>query len=256
MDEGDPPRTIRAVERASAIVDALERHGPMGVTELARELDISKGTVHTYLTTLARERLVARDGEKYRLSLRFLSLAERVTHRIQIYDIAKTEVDKLADETGERAQFAMLEGTMVTNVYRAEGENAIRTTVTVGQYDYPHYIAVGKAMLAFLPADRRDDILAENGLPAGTNHSITDRETLEDHLETVRERGYAIDDEERARGVRCVAAPLQNERGDVLGAISVSGPAQRLTDEQIEAELVGLLLRSANVIEVNAELSA
>lgn len=255
MSEANEPRTIRAVERASAILTALERQGPMGVTELAEDLDLTKGTVHTYLSTLARERFVTKDRERYRLSLRYLNLAERVTDRIAVYDIAKAEVDKLAAETDERAQFAMLEGTMVANVYRAEGENAIRTTVSVGQYDYPHYIAVGKAILAFLPDDRRDRILDENGLPPGTERTITDRAALEDHLDTVREQGYAIDDEERARGVRCVGAPLQDEAGGVLGAISVSGPAQRLHDDHIESDLVGLLLRSANVIEVNAELS-
>lgn len=224
MTEGDGPRTIRAVERASAILDALEREGTMGVTAVAGELDISKGTVHTYLTTLARERLVAKDPDGYRLSLHYLNLAERVTERIDIYDIAKAEVDKLAEQTGERAQFAMLEGTMVANVYRAEGADAIRTTVTVGQYDYPHYIAVGKAILAFLPEERRDRILRENGLPAGTERSITDRAELEDHLATVHDQGYAIDDEERARGVRCVGPHCETKREPFSGRSACPAP--------------------------------
>ncbi|MEF8782501.1 MAG: IclR family transcriptional regulator [Haloarculaceae archaeon] len=251
----DAPRTIKAVERAAAIIDTIEDDGPVGVSNLAAELGISKGTAHTYLSTLERERLLARSGDEYRLSLRYLSLAERLKSRIDIYNLAKNEVDKLAAETGERAQFAMLEDGLVANVYRAEGEDAIPTTVTVGQYDYPHYIAVGKAMIAHLPEDRLAKIVEETGLPGRTDRTISDREELETHLEMVRERGYAVDDEERARGVRCVGAPLLDDSGGVLGGISISGPAQRMTDDRIESELRDLLLRSANVIEVNAELS-
>jgi DNA-binding IclR family transcriptional regulator len=255
MADDDAPRSIQAVERAATILDTLESDGPTGLSEIAAKLDVSKGTAHTYLSTLVRERLVAKSDGTYRLSLRYLSLAERLTDRIDIYEPATTEIDKLAERTGERAQFAMLEHGMVANVYRAEGDNAIRTTVTVGQYDYPHYIAVGKAMLAHLPADRRREIVAENGLPARTPGTITDPDALEAELETVRERGYAVDDEERARGVRCLGAPLLDESGTVLGGISISGPAQRMTDDRIESDLTDRLLRSANVIEVNAELS-
>ncbi len=253
MSEGQ--RTIKAVERAAGILEALEEEGPMGVSDLADRVGVSKGTAHTYLSTLERERLVAADAGKYRLSLRYLSLAERLKERTEIYDLAKNEVDKLAEATGERAQFAMLENGMVANVYRARGENAIRTTVTLGQYDYPHYIAVGKAMLAHLPDDRLEGLIEEHGLPARTERTITDPDRLREHLATVRERGYAVDDEERARGVRCVGAPILDDDGDVRGGISVSGPAQRMTDERIETDLEDRLLRSANVIEVNAELS-
>lgn len=253
MSEGQ--RTIKAVERAAGILDVLEAEGPMGVSEVADRIGVSKGTAHTYLSTLEGERLVAADAGKYRLSLRYLSLAEQVTERTEIYDLAKNEVDKLAEATGERAQFAMLENGMVANVYRARGENAIRTTVTVGQYDYPHYIAVGKAMLAHLPAERLDAIIEDQGLPGRTERTTTDPGRLREHLSTVREQGYAVDDEERARGIRCVGAAILDDAGDVLGGISVSGPAQRMTDDRIDSELEDHLLRSANVIEVNAELS-
>ena len=253
MSEGQ--RTIKAVERAAGLLDALEADGPMGVSDLADQVGVSKGTTHTYLSTLENERLVASTAGEYRLSLQYLGLAERVRERTEIYDLAKTEVDKLAESTGERAQFAMLENGMVANVYRTRGEDAIRTTITVGQYDYPHYIAVGKAMLAHLPAERLETLIEEHGLPGRTERTITDPERLREHLPAVRERGYAVDDEERARGVRCVGAPILDDDSNVLGGISVSGPAQRMTDDRIGAELEDRLLRSANVIEVNAELS-
>ena len=255
MERDEPPRSIQAVERTCEIIGAIEREGSMGITELAEELGITKGTVHTHLATLSREGLVDKSDGSYQLGLRPISLAERVKDRIEIYDLVVSELEKLADMTGERTQFALLEGTRAVFVHRVEGENAIRTTAPIGRYAHPHSISVGLAMMAHLPERRVEEIIDESGLPEQTQSTVTDPEELHRRLEEVRERGYAIDDEERVRGVRCIGAPLRDDEGRVLGGISISGPARRITDDKIETELKDELLRTANVIEVNAELS-
>jgi DNA-binding IclR family transcriptional regulator len=255
MNNDAKSRTIRAVERASRIIKKLENEGAMTLSEISNEVDISKSTVHTYLYTLSQEGLITKHNDGYRLSLRYLSLSERVKNRISIYDFVKQEVDELAEKTKERTQFAMLEDDSVIYIYRSKGENAIPTTLSIGQYVYPHSLASGKAILAYLPDHRVDEIIDKHGLPNQTETTITDHEEFKQDLDTTRERGYAISDEERLRGVRCIATPIQNDTGRVLGSISISGPVRRMSKERIENELRDQLLQSTNVIEVNAKFS-
>lgn len=255
MDENNAPRTIHAVERASSIIMALKNEGSMGVTDLSSKLDTSKGTIHTHLTTLSQEGFVVKNDDEYRLSLQFLGIAESVKDRIEIYELVQDEVDSLAERTGERAQFGVLENNKSVFVYRNSGENAVQSSVGIGEYVYPHCIAVGKAMLAYLPNHRLEDVIEQHGLPKFTENTIGNKEELKSELDEIREREYAVDDEERVRGIRCIATPLRDEMGRVLGGISVSGPARRLSDERIENSLKADLLQAANVIEVNAEFS-
>lgn len=255
MNDDGASRTITAVERASAIIHLLEDAGELTLTEITEELDVSKSTVHTYLWTLSQEGFLARSNDAYRLSLRYLSLSERVKNRISIYEDMKREVDALAAKTDERAQFAKLEEDMAVFIYRAMTENAIPTTLSLGEYVYPHSVAAGKAMMAYLPDHRIDEIVERNGLPKHTENTITDPDDLKRRLDKARERGHTYSDGERLRGVRCIGTSVRDDSGRVLGAISVSGPARRMTDERIETELKDLLLESANVIEVNATLS-
>jgi len=167
----------------------------------------------------------------------------------------KQEVDVLAEKPDERAQFAKLEEDMVVFIYRSKSQNAIPTTLSLGQYVYPHSVAVGKAIMAYLPDHRVDEIIDQNGLPKQTENTITDPDELKQQLDKVRERNYSISDSERLRGVRCIGTPIRDDSGRVLGAISISGPTRRMSDERIGTELEDILLQSANVIEVNAELS-
>ena len=255
MNDGNKPRTIRAVERASRIIQMLEENSDMNLTEISNRLDVSKSTVHTYLNTLSQEGFIAKYSDGYRLSLRYLSLSEQVKNRIDIYESVQYEIDELAEKTNERAQFAKLEESSVIYIYRSKSDNAIPTTLSIGQYVYPHSTAAGKSMLAYLPDHRVDEIIDQNGLPQQTENTITDREEFKENLRQVREREYAIGDGERLRGVRCIATPVRNDSGRVLGSIGVSGPSRRMSNERIENELRDQLLQSANVIEVNAKFS-
>jgi DNA-binding IclR family transcriptional regulator len=118
-----------------------------------------------------------------------------------------------------------------------------------------HNTAVGKAILAFLPEVRVDEILDRHGLPQQTDRTITTREDLEERLERVRENGYALDREERLTGLTCVAAPIRSDDGGVVGSISVSGPASRLDDDQLTGDLAERVVQTANIIEINVTYS-
>lgn len=255
MGGSDTQRKIKAVERACSIINILEEEGEQGVTELTSKLDISKGTTHTYLKTLCDEGYVERQGDKYRLSLRYLTIAENLKGRIGIYDIVRNKLDELADLTGERSQFAVPESNKAVWVYQTEGKDAIPSALEVGEYEYLHCVAIGKAMLAFFPEEQIDATMEKYGLPKMTENTITDPEKLKEELSSIKETGYATDNEERVRGIRCIATPILDDNDRVQGAISISGPARRMDDERIEEDLCNELLRTANVIEVNTQLN-
>lgn len=250
---GDRARNpIKGTEKTVRIVETLKEMDGAGVTELADELDLSKGTVHDYLSTLREHNYVVKEGEEYYIGLGFFELGEYARDRLHIYHVAKPEVQKLANETGELANLLYEEHGLGVYLYRARGENAVTLDTHTGKRRYLHNTALGKAILAHMPEERIEEILSHHGLPEETERTITDRDELYAELETVQERGYAYCNQERVEGLQCVAVPLVSRAdGHILGAISIAGPTTRMTDERVKEEILEKLLRAANVIEIN-----
>lgn len=248
--ETDAP--IRATQRSMAIAEEIKRRERAGVTELADHFGFSKSTVHDHLTTLVRMKYLRRDGDEYTVGLRFLSLGGHARQREELFELAKPEIDDLAAETGEAAKLVVEEAGRGIYLYQSRGENAIQTDSHVGMRVYLHSCATGKALLAHTPRDRVRDVVDEHGLPRWTEYTITDEEALYEELDDIRDRGIAIDDEERIRGLRCVATPVVRD-GEPLGAISVSGPTKRFDNDEYVDELGDLVRNTARVIEINAK---
>lgn len=246
---------IKATETTFAILNALMELDGAGVTELADHLDLPKSNVHNYLSTLIQEEYVVKDGHTYSVGIRFLELGAYARDRMDIYGIAKPEVEKLADGTGELANLLVEEHGRGSYLHRARGEQAVQVEAYTGTRVYLHSTALGKCILAFLPDERVDEIVATHGLPASTAKTVTTRDALDDALRDIRERGYAIDDEERLKGLRCVAAPILSNDDRVLGAVSVSGPTNRMKGERFERVIPEKLLETVNVIELNVTYS-
>lgn len=248
-------RIIKAVDTTCEIIDVLHESRTMGVTELANELDRSKGTIHSHLATLEQNELVVNEDGKYQLSLKFLLYGTRVRANINAIEIIKNEVDALAEESGEAAQFMIEEHGRGVHVYRGQSRDsnkAIHPGPSSGDRRCLHHQARGKAILAHLPEERVLEIIDQEGLPAKTENTITTPNELFEELERIRERGVAFDLEETCPGLHCVAAPVKNTEGDVVGAVSVSGPASRVKGPVLEEELPQLVRDTANVIELNA----
>jgi DNA-binding IclR family transcriptional regulator len=242
---------LQSVATTFEILDALKTLDGAGVTELAQHLDVPKSTAHNYLSTLEQEEYVVREDTEYRVGLRFLELGAYARHVEQLFEIAKPEVDRLADETGELANLLVEEHGRGTYLYRAYGDQAVRVKAHVGTRVPLHTTALGKAILASLPPEEVDEIVDRHGLDAPTDQSISTRSELDDALADIREQGVAFDDEERIDGLRCVAAPIRDDGDEVIGAISASGPTNRLRGERFREELAGKVLEVANVIELN-----
>jgi DNA-binding IclR family transcriptional regulator len=255
MQQDENPRTVQAVQTACEIVDLLREQGEAGVTELANELDLSKGTVHCQLSTLVQNEFIVKSEEGYQLSLRYLDLGEHVKERLGIYEVVCEEIDDLAEATEELAQFATEEYGQAVYIYKAGGSNAVQTASSIGRREYLHCIALGKAMLACFSEPRIEEIIEYHGLPQFTDHTITTRTELFDELSEIRERGYATDQEEKIEGLHCIATPVMGNQDEVLGAVSVSGPSRRMEGARLNEELPQQVQRSANVVEINAKFS-
>lgn len=254
MNDGHQPRTVDAVQTSLDIIEYLKDVESAGVTDIAEYVDRSKGTVHSHMTTLVQNEYVVNDDGVYRLSLQYLDLAETVTEQLQIYDAATEELDDLAQDCNELVQFAVEEHGRAVYIYKTGGKDAVQTASSIGNREYMHGIALGKSMLAYMDESRVAEIVDRHGLPEFTDATITSRKELFEELETIRDRGFAFDRQERIEGLRCIAAPI-TVNDEVMGAISISGPASRFRGETYEEELPNLVTRSANVIEINAQFS-
>lgn len=242
---------VQAAQTTIRIVEALHEHEGVGVTELADELEYPKSSIHNYLSTLHQEGYVVKEDDEYHVSLQFLDIGSFARHRRQIYEIAKPEVTQLARDTGELANLLVEEHGEGVYIYREQGENAVEVDSYTGQRVYLHNTALGKAILAHMPRGHVEDIVDTHGLPATTDKTVTDRETLFERLDDIKDRGVAFDDEERLRGLRCVAVPILTQNDDVEGAISVAGPSSRFRGEWFREELPDRLRNAVNIIELN-----
>lgn len=258
MSSGDSEthgKTIKSVETALRILEELRDSDCTGVTELAESLDISKGTVHHHINTLARQNYLEREDGTYRLGLGMLTFGGAARTRERIFALARDDVDRLAEETGELVTLvAEWDGNGVT-LYQSAGANVDEVTSHVGEVQELHCTAAGKAFLAKLPDERLDDILDVNELTRYTENTITDPDQLAAELERTRSQGIAFDDEEYRDGKRCVASAVCDNSGELLGAISVSGPVERVGDDRFRSEIPHQIRNTVGVVEINTTYS-
>jgi DNA-binding IclR family transcriptional regulator len=251
MDEPGSKSTVKTAETTFRILEKLNQRSEATVTELTEEFDLSVSSIHNYLKTLERHGYVIKEDGNYRIGLRFLDLGGRARQNHRLYQIGKDEVTTLAEETGEMANLLVEEAGRGIYLHRAHGEHAVQTDSYIGQRVHLHNTALGHAILAHVPRQRVDEIIETHGLPATTDQTITDRASLLDELDKVREQNVAYDDEARLKGLRCVAVPIRNNDGVIQGAISVSGPTSRFEGDRFRTELPEKLKSAANVIELN-----
>ena len=252
QDSAGSKKRIQAVQTTLDIFEVLRENEGAGVTEIAREIGVTKGTVHNHLATLEANDYVIKDSEEtYHLGLRFLDVAHHAKSRISILDLARTEVDKLATKSGETALFTVEEHGVGICLSVAYGEQAVQTPLHVGHRSELHHTAVGKAILAHLPRDRVEEIVEQRGLAQLTDQTITDTDRLFEQLDEVRQRGIAFNEQETIQGLVGVGAPIADQSGTVLGALSIIGPASRMDEDRLQRELPDMITRSVNVIEVN-----
>ena len=248
----DANRPVKALLTMDEIVITLDDAGRMGVTEVADRIDRPQSVVHDYLSTLTQLGYVVRTDGRYELSLRHLRLGSRVRSRISLYTVAKPEIRRLAERSSsESVTLTVEENGMCIALGVVQSNESIEYDWMPGSHFYMHQSGAGKAMLAHYPSEQVESILDKHGLPARTKKTITDRAELRTELEEVRERGVSFEREEYNTGMQTISAPIMDAEGEVLGALSVSGPAHRMKEPDVEMELEDKLLASVNIIELN-----
>jgi DNA-binding IclR family transcriptional regulator len=240
---------LQSVDRAITVLEILARRGEAGVSEVASEIDVHKSTAFRLLGALEGRGLVEQVAErgKYRLGFGLIPLAGAVTDRLDVTRLGRAVCRQLATELGETVNVAVLQEHYAVNVDQAMGPATVASHNWMGRLTPLHCTSSGKVLIAHLDPSRRAALLAVSGMPALTASTATTPERLDAELARVRESGYAVTVEEYEIGLNAVAAAVRDRAGDVVAAVSVSGPSYRLDERRISALIAPLLAGAAEI---------
>lgn len=238
---------VQSVDRALEILEILARRGTAGVTELAAELDVHKSTAFRLVGALENRQLVEQVAErgKYRLGFGIVRLAGATTAALDLSRESQPVCKKLAVEFDATVNVAVLDSGQATNIAQEYGDAAVAARNWIGQRTALHATSSGKVLLAWADEEDLEDGL--DVLERFTPNTITSRSGLLTELAEIRERGWAFTNEELEVGLNAVAAPVRGAEGNVVAAVSVSGPAYRLTVDSFP-ELAAKLCAGAHEI--------
>jgi IclR family KDG regulon transcriptional repressor len=230
---------VESVRRALRVLSCFSTGRPeLGVTELARMLGMHKSTIHRLLVTLEAEGFVYQvNSGGYALSWKAFRIGSAATAGEAIREAVLDALRGVVARTGETAHLAVLTEQQVLYVEKVEGSWALRMPSAVGKIVPPHCTALGKVLLAGLDRERAERLIYATEWPKITDHTIVQPRQLLEEVRAVAKRGYAIDHEEIEEGLLCVAGPITDDQGETCAAVSIAGPASRLTrrlDEHIE----------------------
>ena len=240
---------LQSVERVSEIVDLIQANGPMGTTEITEALDVPTSTAHDYLSSLHDLEYLVKTKGKYDLGLRLLDHGMAARGRHPVVEAGRSTIEQLADTTGEAVWLVTEEHGRGVYLDYALGQQAVQTYARIGTRSPLHLTASGKSILAHLSEERVREIVDSHGLEQRTERSITSLDELLTELDATRNRGYAVNDQEAIQGTRAVGTGIIVDES-VVGAISIVGPANRMTDRRLEDGLVDHVRGAANELEL------
>ena len=237
-----------ALTRGFAILDLIAREPGLGFAAIRDRLGLPSSSCHHLIATLCQVgALQARADRGYVLGLRLFELGAMAGNQRQLHDLALPTLKTLAQEVQLTCHLGVMEGAEAVYLLKVEGGREIRVNTWVGKRLSLHSSSLGKVLLAGLPENELEDVLAQVTWEAKTPRSIVDPKAFRRHLQQVRERGWAFDDEEDLPNIRCVAAPVYDVQGHVVAAISAVGTVLDISRERI-GELAATLCATAREI--------
>ena len=243
------PGRLSSVATSVRLLKAFsEEQVEIGISDLAKRLGVAKSTVHRLAVTLVADGMLEQnpETEKYRLGIALFRLGSLVRRRMTMSNEARPLLRELREKVNETVHLAVLDGSEIMYVFNLESTHALRMRSDVGVRKPAYCTAEGQAILAFQPVEVVEQVVS-SGLAARTPQTVTDPQALKKLLDGVRVRGCAIEDEESELGMRCIAAPLRNDAGEVVAAIGLAGPVSRLSKKSLAA-LIPLVIETAAAI--------
>jgi len=266
MTQADDGNVVTTTQLSLDILETVLRLDGARLPDIVDELDVAKSTAYKHLTTLVDNGYLTKSGEWYQIGLKFLNFGEHARTRWPGFPQIEEAVAELTERTDEECDFVAPDrGRIITIAesyhkwvkYSAERQDSSSKEYRAhtGSYYHMHATASGLAILATYSRERVEDIIERWGLPERTEHTITTRAELYDELETIRDRGYAVDDQGYTLGMRSVGKAVHGPDGDVVGALSVSGPAYRVDGHVLEREIPNALTDVVMDLEGELETS-
>lgn len=236
----DDADKVQSVERAISLLETLADASEMGIKELGMALGLPKGTVHRLLATMKARNMVDQTATgKYRLGFKLFELGSKMVNRLGVRKEAMPHLENLTSISGETANLAIPDRFDIIYVERIASLAPLRLGVDLGCRFPAYALALGKAILANMEPAELNAYLLDPEFQASikpiTDNTITNIVELHHHLEAIRKQGYAVDNEEYLRGIRCIAVPVFNYSGKVIAAIGISGATATMTSAKIQA---------------------
>lgn len=252
-DEKTGQNHIQGLERGLAVLEAFNADLPNPTaTELATATELPRPVVRRVLLTLQRLGYVTTSNGRWTLTPRVLSIGQHYTATHALTELAQPHLMRLAEQTGESATLATLDGNEVVYIARVPVRRVLSVTVAPGTRTPVHATSLGRVLLAWEPAERVDRMLAESGMPRLTPHTVTDPAQFRDILGEVREQGWSMVISEREEGLISLSAPIRDHSDQVIAAVASSTSAGRATPEGLREEVVPVLVDTAR--HISAEL--
>lgn len=247
--------TIQALDRALDILDLLAAHPGLTLSEVAEKMGQSPSTVHRVLHTLAARGVAESDTatQTWHIGPATFRLGSAFMRRSGIVERARPVLRTLMEHTGETANLGILNGDAVMFVSQAETHETIRAFFPPGTRSPLHASGIGKALLAFGRPESLQMLFHGGELQRFTDKTLTTPEALTEDMARIRTRGFSFDDEERTRGMRCIAAPVFDLTGEAIAGVSVSGPTHRIGPEHVKT--LGAVVAAA-ASELSAAMGA
>lgn len=242
------------IQAVSHALDLLEQFhdevDELGVTELSKWLKLHKNNVFRLLATLESRNYIEQNKvtENYRLGLKTLELGQTFIKQMGLLRQSRPVIESLVKECNETTYVAILKDSHIVYLDVVETDLTVRVVPRVGARLPAYCTAAGKVQIAYMTDEELENYLPAREMKRYTPKTMVDREELKKHLRMVSERGYAIDDEEMDVGVKCVGAPIRDYTRRIIGAVSISGPSMRFSDERLEKELIPLVMKAGEEI--------
>ncbi len=245
----EQPKTVQALERGLVVLSELAKNSGISLTDLAIKVDMPASSVHRVLATLEKHGFAGfeENTQEWFVGVEAFRAGNAFLTRANLAEAARDAMRQLMDDTGETANLAIADSGDVVFIGQIESDNPIRAFFNPGTRGSMHASGIGKALLAEMPHTSVEKIVQKNGLPSYTDSTLTTKDALFANLDTIRQQGWSLDDEERFSGMRCVAATIHNAFGEAIAGISVSGPSVRFSDDVI-AELGPKVISAAGVV--------